>query len=194
MLRGNLSTRPFYNERLVTLVLALIGLAALALTAFNVSQVLSLSAERAVLRTQIEASNAEADRIRREADAVQQTIDRTTLASLRQSTREANDLIDERAFSWTVFFGYIERTLPIDVRLVSVQPRVDRGEFLLGMTVVSRRLADLQTFVNRLHDTGVFPNVFVASRDANDDGTFIAQIDTGYSPLAQPAHGEGDLR
>jgi hypothetical protein len=36
VLRGNLSTRPFYNERLVTLGLALAAVAALALTAFNV--------------------------------------------------------------------------------------------------------------------------------------------------------------
>ena len=38
MLRGNLSTRPFYNERFVTIAMVLIALGALALTAFNVSE------------------------------------------------------------------------------------------------------------------------------------------------------------
>lgn len=42
MLRGNLSTRPFYNERLVTLGLLLAAVVAVALSIFNVSQVLSL--------------------------------------------------------------------------------------------------------------------------------------------------------
>jgi len=112
MLRGNLSTRPFYNERLVSLVLGLIAVVALALAAFNLTQILSLSSERSTLRSQIDADTAEAARIRADATAVQQTIDRPTLSALLVSTREANRLIDQRAFSWTLFFHYIQKTLP----------------------------------------------------------------------------------
>ena len=35
MLRGNLSSRPFYNERLVSLGIGLIAAVAVALTVFN---------------------------------------------------------------------------------------------------------------------------------------------------------------
>lgn len=184
MLRNNLSTRPFYNDRLVTLVLALVALVALALTAFNVTQILSLSSERRGLRTQIEADNLEAARIRGEAAALQQTIDRTRLGLLRVSTEEANRLIDQRAFSWTRFFAYVEQTMPYDVRLISVQPQVERGEFLVSMNVVARDLADVETFASNLDRTGAFRDVFVQARQRDDDGTFRAAITSGYAPPA----------
>ena len=46
MLKGNLSSRPFYNERLVSAALVLIAALALALTAFNGSKLYTLSTQR----------------------------------------------------------------------------------------------------------------------------------------------------
>ena len=43
MIRTNLSTRPFYNERAVQLVLLAAGLVVLAATPFNVMNILQLS-------------------------------------------------------------------------------------------------------------------------------------------------------
>ena len=43
MLRGNLSTRPFYNERLVHLALALAALIVLVVTVLNVVTLVRLS-------------------------------------------------------------------------------------------------------------------------------------------------------
>ena len=51
MLRGNLATRPFYNERLATLVIVAVALAALLLTAYNVVELTRLSSARRDLRT-----------------------------------------------------------------------------------------------------------------------------------------------
>lgn len=192
MLRGNLSTRPFYNERLVSLALGALAVVALALAAFNVSQLSSLSAERSELRGRIDANNAEAARIRTEADALQRSIDPMTLRALLGSTQEANRLIDERAFSWTVFFDYVEQTLPIDVRLVSVQPRVDRGVFVVTMLVIARQPAHLEAFVDNLSETGAFPDVFVTGQQRGDDGTFGATIQTGYAPPVAGPAGSGN--
>lgn len=190
MLKGNLSTRPFYNERVVALVLTVLGLAAIALTVFNVQQVRSLSRERAGLRTEIVQKEAEARRIRAEADAIQQGIDRTALQTLLVATREANSLIEQRAFSWTVFFDYIESTLPIDVRLVSVQPRVERGQVIVAMLVITRAPRHLKEFVDNLGATRAFENVFVTGQQQNDDGTFGATIETLYAPPARTPAGE----
>ena len=41
------------------------------------------------------------------------------------AAREANQLIDRRAFSWTDLFNRFEETLPADVRIVAVTPQVD---------------------------------------------------------------------
>ena len=71
MLRGNLATRPFYNERIVTLLLALVAAVVLALTVTNVTRLLQLSARRSELRAQIGADEAAAARIRQSAAAMQ---------------------------------------------------------------------------------------------------------------------------
>ena len=53
MLRTNLSTRPFYNERVVHLLIALAGVIVLTVTMFNVLKVIQLSRHNTELATLI---------------------------------------------------------------------------------------------------------------------------------------------
>ena len=46
VLRTNLSTRPFYNERVVHLLIALAGVIVLTVTLFNVVKVVQLSRQQ----------------------------------------------------------------------------------------------------------------------------------------------------
>ena len=63
MLRGNLSTRPFYNERAVALGLILFGLLVAVMTAVNVGRLVALSSRHAELRARTEtAARRAADR------------------------------------------------------------------------------------------------------------------------------------
>jgi len=190
MLKSNLSTRPFYNDRLVSLAILASLVAGLALTAFNVTQILSLTEERSVYTQQIERDRAEAARIRTAADAVQGSVDQQQLRMLAGSTREANGLIDQRTFSWTGFFETVEQTLPLDARLIAVAPRVERGNILIAVVVVAKSVGDLQAFTEALQNTGEFYDVLVAADQLNDDGTHTATIQTGYLParaMASPS-------
>lgn len=192
MLRNNLSSRPFYNERAVTLVLGLVVLVAAALTIFNATRVVSLSSERVGLQSRIDRDQEAAGLVRTETAAIERTLGTSTLNGLLVSTREANSLIDRRTFSWTVFFDYIERTLPYDVRLVAVAPRIDRGVFLVQMLVVTRRPEDLDAFYRALRETGAFSDVYSSGGQSNDDGTLRADVLAKYhppklSPPEQPA-------
>jgi hypothetical protein len=190
MLKSNLSTRPFYNDRLVSLAILAGLVAGLALTAFNVTQILSLTEERSVYTQQIERDRAEAARIRTAADAVQGSVDQQQLRMLVGSTREANGLIDQRTFSWTGFFETVEQTLPLDARLIAVAPRVERGNILIAVVVVAKSVGDLQAFTEALQNTGEFYDVLVAADQLNDDGTHTATIQTGYLParaMASPS-------
>ena len=56
MLRTNLSTRPFYNERAVRAVIAVVILLTAALTAFNVAQILTLNGRNREFVSRAEAS------------------------------------------------------------------------------------------------------------------------------------------
>ena len=188
MLRNNLSSRPFYNERGVSLLFAFVGLAVIALLVFNVTQLWALSSERAQLMARIDQDRAATSQVRADTAAVERGLEAPTLSGLLISTREANSLIDERTFSWTVFFDYIERTLPMDVRLVAVAPRIDKGIFLVQMLVVTRQPEDLETFYDALRDTGAFSEVYSTAGQTNEDGTLRADVQAKYSPprLAGP--------
>jgi hypothetical protein len=185
MLKGNLSTRPFYSERLATLAIAAVAVAALLLTAYNALELSTRSAERRELRARIERERAEAQAVRAATAALQQTVDRATLARLAAWTGEANDVIDQRTFSWTEFFSLIEKTLPIDVRLVTVSPRVERGVFKVSMTVVARDLTDVSMFVDALLNTGRFYDAATLDMQRREDGALNAKVDAAYlSPTA----------
>jgi hypothetical protein len=185
MLRGNLATRPFYNERLVALVLILVALLAVGASVFNARALIELSRQRATLGSKIDANEKQVAQIRHDADAVQRTVDRKHLQTLVAQTQEANDLIDERTFSWTTLFGVIEKTLPIDVRLVGVAPKIDKDNTLITMVVVSRKPEALEDFVSALEGpaaAGTFYDVIKHADLRNDDGTISATIAAYYLP------------
>ena len=188
MLRGNLATRPFYNERLVTMALAAVAIVALLFSAFNVTRVLSLSRERSRLNTRIEQNRAETEAALSRASALRASVNDATLASLAGATRTANNLIGARTFSWTSFFGLIEKTMPFDVRLVAVTPRVEEGVFKVAMVVIGRDLTDVDAFIDALSATGSFYDVAPTSQSLVDDGTYSAVISASYlSPAGKPA-------
>ncbi len=182
MLRGNLATRPFYNERLVTLLLALIALVAVALTIFNASRLIQLSSRRSELRAGMAEDSDNAARIRGNAVAVQNSVDRATLMSLAGSAREANSLIDARTFSWTTFLGYIEDTIPNGVRLNAVSPEIEKGDIIVTMLLIGRQADDVAAFMTALQDTGAFYDVMPTVADRTEDGMERVTIRAGYLP------------
>ena len=191
MLKGNLATRPFYNERIVSLAVTLAVLLGIVLTVFNAATVYRLSGESARQQDENARTNAEADRIRAAAAALQQSLDRATLLQLAGATREANALIDQRTFSWTVFFGLVEKTLPRDARLLSVSPRVERGVFRIQMLVNAKAQQDLEDFIDALLETGAFYDLLPAEQQRNEDGTYTATLSGAYLTPAAAATAAG---
>jgi len=189
MLRGNLSTRPFYNERLVNLVLLLLAAAGIALAIFNTSRTLYLTDEesrRTVVQRQAEAETA---RLRGLAAKEEGRVDRRVLLDLGAQTSDANILIDARTFSWTTFFDIVERKIPLDLRMISVAPRVDRGVFKIVITVNAKKPSDVEDFVNALMDTGgAFVDMIPTDLHPLEDGTWISVLEGGYVSHAPPSN------
>lgn len=187
MLRTNLSTRPFYNERAVRAGIAVAALLTSALTVFNVAEILSLRGRNAELVARAEAAETKAAELRTQARGVEQALNRAEVDAVQAAAREANQLIDRRAFSWTTLFNQFEETLPPDVRIVAVAPQVDRdGRMLVAVTAIARRVEDLDNFIDRLENTGAFSGVISRQDETLDDGTFRAVLQGYYSPVARP--------
>ena len=180
MLRGNLSTRPFYNERLVTLVILLVAVVAAALTVYNATRLVALSKQRGELNAAIDSNRSQSLRIRTEAERLQKSVDRSTLNVLAASTREANTIIDARTFSWTSLFGHLEKTLPYDVKLAAVSPRIEKGVLRVEMIIIAKQLDDVATFIEDLNKSNAFLDPVPAVHNQNEDGTYSARIEATY--------------
>jgi hypothetical protein len=187
MLRTNLSTHPFYNVRAVQAMLGVCAAVVIGVTVFNGVEIVRLSAAQRTLGARAAAGEAEAQRLREQAAAIRAQINPAELATVANAAREANAIIDRRAFSWTELLGQFEATLPPDVRIMSVQPQLDRdGVFSVAMTVQARRVEDLDAFLEALETKGTFHDVLAKQEETNVDGLIEALVQGVYAPGAGP--------
>jgi hypothetical protein len=181
MLRTNLSTRPFYNVRAVHATLALLALVVLAITLFNVVETLRLSARQSSLGARASQAEAEATRLRGEAARIRAQIDPKELEVVSTAAREANEIIDQRAFSWTGLFSQLEVTLPEDVRVTAVQPRIENdGSFIVSIAVEARRVEDLDAFIEALEKESTFRKVLPRAERTAEDGMIEGIVEGIY--------------
>ncbi len=192
MIKTNLATRPFYNERAAHAALAVFAVLVLLLTAFNVYRLVTLSSRNTALSVDIRRDEDTARRLREEAAALRGRVNEQELQVVMAGAREANALIDRRTFSWTEFFNLIERTLPENVMLASVTPTVEEGRTIVHMTVVGRRAEDIDTFMEQLEGTKAFRAVLPRSEDVTEDGLHQMALSAEY--IAPHTQAEGGAR
>jgi Tfp pilus assembly protein PilN len=196
VIRTNLSTRPFYNERLVRLWLIAISLAVVAATAFNASRVLRYSRSDTRLATQASHDESRAAELRKEAARLRGSVDPRQVDFAAADARQANDLIDRRTFSWTELFNRFEATLPDDVRIAAVKPKVDRERgIVLTISVSAKTVDDVGAFIKNLEDTGAFANIRPADERNDESGLLSSTLEAVYMPSAgKPAFRGGGRR
>lgn len=190
MLRGNLSARPFYNERVVHVALGLVSLVLGVLTIVSLWQFASLTRQQNELSRRIAADEARTATLVREAQEVQRGIDPTRLEATVRATREANTVIDERTFSWTALFNVIERTIPEDVSVRAVSPNVDRGDLFVTLVLNARRVEPVGQFMDRLEQAGAFADLRSIEEQLQEDGSYNVVCEgryLGQAAIVEPA-------
>jgi Tfp pilus assembly protein PilN len=187
VLRTNLSTRPFYNERAIQLLLALAALLVVILTAFNAIRIFSLSRQNTELSSLVNRDRQEAQRLTRDAQRIRAGINVEELQATADAAGVANALIDQRTFSWTEFFNRIEETLPPDVMLTSVQPSFGREATIIQMSVLGRQIEDIDEFMEKLEATGAFHDVLPTQEDTTDEGLHRLMVRSTYTGTVSEA-------
>jgi Tfp pilus assembly protein PilN len=180
MLRTNLATRPFYDERRVYWLLGAAVVAVVLFTAFNVREYLRLSGRQGGLSADIARDEAAARALTASAAEARRRIDANSLERTRAEAAEANGIIDARTFSWTAFFDDVEATLPPNVMLTSITPRIGPDGAEVRLTVLGRTVEAIDTFIERLEATKRFENVQPASEAVTEDGLFETLVTGRY--------------
>ncbi len=180
MLRTNLATRPFYNERAVYLLLGVVALLGCAVLASLVLRVMDLSERNTDLTARAEQAEREGEDLSTRTTEVQRTASPLALEEVAAAAREANTLIDQRVFSWTQFFNRVETTLPPDVMLTEVRPDIAPGSVEVSMRVVGRELQAISDFIGALEESGAFARVLNVNAELTDDGMYTATLRGRY--------------
>ena len=183
MIRTNLATRPFYNERLVNLWLLVLAVIVVAATIFNITRARSDSGNNTELAAQATQNVARTSELRRTAAALRASLDAKQIETVSADAREANNLIDRRTFSWTALFNRFETSLPDEVRITSVRPSLDREhKITLTISIVARSVNDVDQFMSRLDETGAFKNLYSTEERPNEDNQIESVLTMTYGP------------
>jgi Tfp pilus assembly protein PilN len=183
VIRSNLSTRPFYNDRAVSWWLLLGLFIVVVATIFNVSRIVYFSGSNTELAAEASRDEGRAAELRTVAAQLRSSVDPRQIESASVQARQANDLIDRRTFSWTELFNRFETTLPPDVRITSVRPALDQDrQIMLTFTVVARSVNDVNTFMENLDATGAFVKLTPTTETMNDDGQVQSVLESVYVP------------
>jgi hypothetical protein len=180
MLRTNLATRPFYNERAAHLLLATVGAVAIATMIWSAAEVVALSGMHTQLAVRADQAEQSAAEVSARAAAIRRGLNQKEIEALTAAAEEANRLIDRRVFSWTQFFNRIERTLPESIMLTSVRPdfRADDPDVIMG--VMAKSVEDIDIFIEQLESTGAFADVLSREEEITDEGMYRATLRGRY--------------
>ena len=192
MIRTNLSTRPFYNERVVRLWLLGVGVVVVAVSIFNATEVIHYSRSDTQLATEASRDEKRAAESRASAMRLRASMDPKQVDFASAEARQANELIDRRTFSWTELFNQFEMTLPDNVRITSVRPKLEskRG-IVLTIGVVSRTVDEVNQFMESLERTGAFADLLSSEEHIDEQGLLQASLTSVYVPAAARAEEHG---
>lgn len=183
MIRANLATRPFYNERAVYTWTLLAAILVAAATVVNVTSILRYSRSDTQLAGEANRDELRAGELRQQASRLRATVDPKALEFASGEARQANSLIDRRTFSWTELFNRFETTLPDEVRITAVHPSLDKKRgIVLTLSIVARGPADIQTFINNLEKSGAFRDLLPVEDHPDETGNTMATLEAVYAP------------
>jgi Tfp pilus assembly protein PilN len=172
----NLATRPFYNERLVHVVLAALALLACGILVTGGLRVTRLMSERQSLTAATGHDEERALEMATSTIELQRESTGGELEDLAAATVEANRLIGQRTFSWTEFLNLIEATVPPDVMLTSLRPNLDTDGFDVLIGIVVQSVEAIDQFIEGLEATGAFSDVLSREEEITDDGSYRAVL------------------
>lgn len=185
MLRTNLSTRPFYNERIVHAVAGIAAVLLLAITAAQVVRVVQLSRLKTELNGYIKRDKAETEYRTNEAASIRRGLDQKQLTLVASEAKEANQLIERRTFSWTQLLNYLTETLPNDVMLTSIRPDFQDDGTQISLDIQGRGGDEIDKFWENLEKTGAFHDIEWSGLSVSDDGIHRVQMTAVYTGRKQ---------
>ena len=105
-------------------------------------------------------------------------------AKLKDRVAFLNGFIDESSFNWTRMFMDLEKTLPVGVHVVSIQPKLDKGRMSVHLTVGAVSDEAKIKFLRAMESSPAFSNVTllnVHTGGAGNSDQAVMELNAVYS-------------
>lgn len=182
--RPNLARRPFVDARPANVAAAVLIVAAVVLTLVAARTVVSYLEDSRTSREQVAALKGEIARLDEARRESERKLARFDLAGMQAGVEEANALAKLRSFSWSRFLTRLEKTLPNDVRVVSLsltkegesktaserRPAPGPEAFPLSLSLVSRDPDGLPKVIRAFYDSPWFDAPVPVSESGGESG------------------------
>lgn len=199
--RLNLARRPFIDTRPVNVAAGLLAALVLVLSFISVRTVVRYLEDSRKTRDAIAELRTEISGFEEARRGAEASVARYDLDEMQAAAEDANLIALRRAFSWSRFLGRLERTLPPDVRIVSIaltgaekaapagRKDVRPGSFGVEMVLVSRTPDGLPKTVRAFYASPFFDRPSPHVEDRGDkrapDGRRLS-IAVVYRDLEDP--------
>src|SRR6201995_4715899 len=157
--RLNLSTKPLQTHRKFLAGAGIVGVVAGLLFIGLGLHVYAVRRGDEVFRERVVAVRSEMVNLERQRAELEQFFSRPENAKLHDRSAFLNTLIDEQSLNWTQMFMDLEKILPAGVRVVSIQPKHEKGvvevKLVIGATSDEAKLK----FLHALEQSPSFSKV-----------------------------------
>lgn len=179
--RLNLASNPLQTHRRFLAASGLIGtIAAIVFLALG-WHVYSVRKSDEALRGRIDQVRREMGMLVRQHAELEQFFARPENARLAERSAFLNTLIDEKSLNWTRMFMDLEKVLPSGVRLVSIEPRTEKGRVQIRFLVhASNDEAKLQ-FLRALERSPAFAGVQETHESPDERGGVQIDLTAAYT-------------
>ncbi len=155
----NLATKPMEtHRRFVTLCGTLIALLALPFP-WLVWHVRAVRKADAAFRIQNEISTREIDSLISQREELDRFFTLSENAKLHDRAAFINSIIDAQSLNWTHMFLGLERVLPGGVRVLNIEPKLEKGQASVRLTVGAMTEDAKRDFLSSLERSDSFSKV-----------------------------------
>jgi type IV pilus assembly protein PilN len=97
-------------------------------------------------------------------------------AKLNDRASFINSLIDARSFNWTLMFMDLEKVLPAGVRVVSINPKQEKGRIEVNLVIGATGDEAKHKLLKALEDSKTFTHIELLGEQHPTSGTTADQI------------------
>ena len=179
----NLASNPYRDYKPVYAVVVVVSLLIAFLMLQNIDTYYRYVSETKSTRAKIAQFEADAAKEQRVAQSIDERLRSLDVAQLNQQTQFVNAQLAERAFSWSELLDRLERVMPGDVRITSIQPSFGKtGLVHLEIVCEAKTTEGLVATLNQFNRSAQFSRPFPHGENRQPSGTFQFAIGVDYKP------------